>query len=497
MEVAMRGKFLVGAAALSVGVAGCADMPTGIATVPLERSASVSYPWNPETPLPAFPGAEGFGAYTAHGRGGTVIKVTSLSDENVRGTLRWALTSSLNSGPRIIVFDVGGEIHLNSPVNVRNGNVYIAGQTAPGDGITLTGSQLSIQTSNVVVRHIRSRPGDAGGTAYDGRDGLQIITHSGNRQLRNIILDHVSVSWGVDENASVWPSTAANSRIENVTVQWSIISEALMNSFHSKGPHSMGFLVGEGSRNISFHHNLLAHNNQRNPRIKHDVLNADIVNNVIYNWGEMSAEVGERTDLPPSTINFVRNFWKAGSNSPLPEDRREVRVKPMAIGSGIYFEGNFGPSRPFSGNQAPRQQLPPEHAISDIERRYPNEINRYVSPYRFTFAPITEQRADLAYHLVLARAGASVPARDAIDERVIKSVRDGTGVIIDSQSQVGGWVAQTPATRPAEWDTDGDGMPDWWEIEKGLNPNDPLDANADRNGDGYTNIEEYINSLAG
>jgi hypothetical protein len=402
----MRGRFLVGTAALSVGLAGCGDMPTGLATLPMERSNSISHSWNPSTSLPAFPGAEGFGAFTTHGRGGQVIRVTSLSDDNVRGTLRWALTSSLNSGPRIIVFDVGGVIELRSPINIRNGNVYIAGQTAPGDGITLTGSQLSIQTSDVVVRHIRTRPGDGPvGTGYDGRDGLQIITHSGNRQLRNIILDHVSTSWGVDENASIWPSTAAGSRIENVTVQWSVISEALMNSFHSKGPHSMGFLIGEGTRNVSFHHNLLAHNNQRNPRVKHDVLNADIVNNVMYNWGEMSAEVGERTDLPPSTINFVGNFWKSGDDSPAQHLRSEVRVKPMAIGSGIYFEGNFGPSRPFSGDLRPGQQHPAEWAISDIERRYPDELDRYVSRTRFTHAPIREHRADLAYVQVLARGG--------------------------------------------------------------------------------------------
>jgi len=468
-------------------------MPTSASPYSLEPSNSVSYPWNPTTSLPAFPGAEGFGAYTEHGRGGRVVKVSNLNDTGT-GSLRWALTHASNAGARIIVFDVGGVIHLASPINIRNGNVYIAGQTAPGDGITLTGSQLSIQTSDVVVRHIRSRPGDGAGTGYDGRDGLQIITHSGNRQLRNIILDHVSVSWGVDENASIWPSTTSGSRIENVTVQWSVISEALMNSFHSKGAHSMGFLVGEGSRNISFHHNLLAHNNQRNPRIKHDVLNADIVNNVMYNWGEMSAEVGERTDLPPSTINFVKNYWRSGSDSPIPTDRREVRVKPMAIGSGIYFEGNFGPSRPFSGNQRPGQQYPAEHAISDIERRYPDEMERYISQTRFLHAPIQEQRADLAYNLVLARAGATVPTRDAVDERVIHSVRQRLGVIIDSPSQVGGLPDYRTVTRPADWDTDGDGMPDWWEIANGLDPNDPSDAILVRP-NGYTNIEAYINSL--
>jgi pectate lyase len=476
------------AVTLGIGFAGCSvDSPTGTSLPEAPPAASLAG----AGPLPAFPGAEGYGAYTTHGRGGNVVKVTNLSDVNSRGSLRWALTSSLNSGPRIIVFDVGGVIQLNGPINLRNGNVYIAGQTAPGEGITLQGGQLSIQTSDVVVRHLRSRPGDgSAGVPYGSRDGIQIITHSGNRNLSNIILDHVSTSWGVDENLSIWPSRNASNptaSIENVTIQWSIVSEALMNSFHPSGPHSMGLLVGEGSRNISLHHNLFAHNNQRNPRIKQDVLNADVVNNVIYNWGHMSAEVGERADLPPTTVNFVKNYWKSGADSR--PGRHEVRVKPMPETSGIYYEGNIGPNRPFSGNQRPGQLMAPEWAISDVG-------SQYVSPFRFAAPPITEQRADLAYTLVLARAGATVPARDEVDVNVIRSVRFGTGTIIDSPDDVGGWPDYGEVSRPAGWDTDGDGMPDWWELLHGLDPNDPSDALLDRTGDGYTNIEEYINSLA-
>lgn len=489
----MRGKLFL-AAAFSTGLVGCTDVPTSVSSLPADVSASISYPWTPATSLPAFPQAEGFGAYTTHARGGRVIKVSNLNDRGP-GSLRAAVEGN-NLGARFVIFDISGVIQLESPIVVRSGNLYIAGQTAPGDGITLKGAQLSIQANEVVVRHIRTRPGDETlGAGYDGRDGIHILGSS-TRHLRNIIFDHISSSWSTDENMTIWPG-GSNGRIENVTYQWSIISESLLNSFHPKGPHSMGLLIGEGSRNISIHHNLMAHNNQRNPRVKQDVLNADIVNNVMYNWGEFAAEVGERADLPPTTVNFVKNFWKAGADSPLPTVRREVRVKPMPVdqGAGIYFEGNFGPSRPFGGTQRPGQQLPPEWAISDIEQRYPTQLEQYVSTIRFPHAPITEQRADLAYRLVLARAGATVPTRDAVDERVTNSVQEGSGKIIDSQSEVGGWPEYRVETRPADWDTDSDGMPDRWELEKDLDPSDPTDANQDRIGDGYTNIEEYINSL--
>ncbi|HEV2148382.1 MAG TPA: hypothetical protein VGR37_13350 [Longimicrobiaceae bacterium] len=480
----------IAAAVLSAGVVGCTDAPTHVAPPTAERAAS--YAWNPSTPLPAFPGAEGFGAYTTHGRGGQVVKVTNLNDRGP-GSLRAAVEG--NGLPaRIVVFEVGGVIQLESPIVIRSGRLYVAGQTAPGDGITLKGAQLSVQASDVVVRYLRTRPGDEPlGAGYDGRDGIHVLGSS-SRHLRNIIFDHISSSWSVDENMTIWPG-GSSGRIENVTFQWSIVSESLYRSFHGKGAHSMGMLVGEGSRNITIHHNLLAHNNQRNPRIKQDVLNADVVNNVMYNWGDFAAEVGESLAHPPTTVNFVGNFWKAGENSPLPTRRREVRVKAMPVGSGIYFEGNYGPSRPFSGTQRPGQELAAEWAVSDIEQRYPTELERYVSAVRFTHAPVREERADLAYTLVLAKAGATVPFRDAVDERVIGEVRRGRGAIIDSQAQVGGWPEYRVERRPEGWDTDGDGMPDAWEAEHGLDPSDPSDGSQDRDGDGYTNLEEYLSSL--
>jgi pectate lyase len=460
------------------------DSPTSTEPPPVEPDPTV---WTPPNALPAFPGAEGFGAYTVHGRGGRLTKVTNLNDSGP-GSLRDALQGN-DLPPRFVVFDVGGVIELETPIIVRSGSVYVAGQSAPGDGITLKGAQLSIQASDVAIRFLRTRPGDGPrGAPFESRDGIHIMG-SASRHLRNIILDHISSSWSVDENVTVQPGSGGS--VENVTIQWSITSEALHDSFHPKGPHSMGMLIAEGSRFITIHHNLMAHNNQRNPRIKHDARNVDVVNNVLYNWGQFAAEIGERADLPPTTVNFVKNFWKAGPDSPQPALRREVRVKPMSFDhpsgpSGIYFEGNHGPSRPPGAA---------EWALSDVEQAFPGQLQRYVRPSRFVHAPVQEHSAQAAYDLVLDRAGATVPVRDAVDLRVVASVRTGTGRIIDSPADVGGYPAYAAAARPADWDTDGDGIPDAWELANGLNPNDPSDGNRDRNGDGYTNVEEYLNSL--
>ena len=417
--------------------------------------------------VPAFPGAEGFGTQTVHGRGGRVIQVTNLNDTGP-GSLREALTAT---GPRIVVFRVGGLITLATPIDIRSPNLYVAGQTAPGDGITVRGSQISVKAGEVVIRYVRSRAGDGStGAACGSRDGFQII----NGPWKNIVLDHVSASWGVDENMSIWPSSA-NTPTTDITIQWSIISEGLLNSCHPEGPHGMGVLLGDFSSNISFHHNLMAHNNQRNPRIKGSVRNADIVNNVFYNYGQIAGQFGEAKKV--STANFVRNYWKAGPSSTA---SYQLNVATgMSSGTGIFYQGNIAPRRPADTG--------PEYAIS-------NQGSLYAVTTRFAAPSITTQTALDAYPLILASAGASRPVRDAVDARIVNEAQTGTGRIIDSPSQVGGYPVYRNGTPPV--DTDADGMPDTWESARGLNPASAADAATDRDGDGYTNIEEYVNSLA-
>lgn len=445
---------------LVAALAGCADAPSGPAAE-AERVVTAA------AAIPAFPGAEGYGTLTTHGRGGRVIQVTNLNDTGP-GSLREALTAT---GPRIVVFRVGGLITLATPIDIRTPNLYVAGQTAPGDGIAIRGSQISIKASDVVIRHVRSRPGDgATGTACGSRDGFQII----NGPWKNVVLDHVSASWGVDENMSIWPSSA-NTPTTDITIQWSIISEGLLNSCHPEGPHGMGILLGDFSSNISFHHNLMAHNNQRNPRIKGSVRNADIVNNVFYNYGQIAGQFGESNKL--STANLVRNYWKAGPSSTA-SYQLSVATK-MSSGTGIFYQGNIAPRRPTDTG--------PEYAIS-------NQGSLYAVATRFAAPAVTTQTALDAYPLVLASAGASKPVRDAVDTRIVGEVQNGTGRIINSPSEVGGYPAYRNGTPPA--DTDADGMPDTWESARGLNPADPADAAGDRDGDGYTNVEEYVNSLA-
>ncbi|HEX2080149.1 MAG TPA: hypothetical protein VHG08_20780 [Longimicrobium sp.] len=449
------------AGGMLLALAACGDAPS-------EPSPAASGAVGIAAALPAFPGAEGFGTLTVHGRGGRVIQVTNLNDTGP-GSLREALTAT---GPRIVVFRVGGLVTLATPIEIRSPNLYVAGQTAPGDGITVRGSQISVKASDVVIRHVRSRAGDGTtGTACGSRDGFQII----NGPWKNIVLDHVSASWGVDENMSIWPSSS-NTPTTDITIQWSIISEGLLNSCHPEGPHGMGVLLGDFSSNISFHHNLMAHNNQRNPRIKGSVRNADIVNNVFYNYGQIAGQFGEAKKV--STANFVKNYWKAGPSSTA-SYQLSVATN-MSSGTGIYYQGNIAPRRPTDTG--------PEYAIS-------SQGSLYAVATRFAAPAITTQTALDAYPLILQKAGATVPVRDAVDARIVSEVQNGTGRIINSPSEVGGYPVYRSGTPPV--DTDADGMPDTWESARGLNPASASDAATDRDGDGYTNVEEYVNSLAG
>ncbi len=409
---------------------------------------------------------------SAGGRGGSVIEVTNLNDSGP-GSLRAAIEAT---GSRTVVFRIGGTVELQSPLVIINPYITIAGQTAPGGGITLkndtnTSTSLSIQTHDVIIRYLRARPGPGGEP-----DGINILYDSGY----NIILDHCSVSWAVDENISTYYGS------HDITIQWCIISEGLRFSSHSKGPHSAGVLLGsKNSHSISVHHNLFVHNDLRNPLIETTGL-VDFVNNVIYNYGSVAGDfINDYGDLP---VNYIGNFVRWG-----PDSETIVYEVDMASSKrfyyAVYVHGNIGPHRPDeSFDEA--AVVSPEDRVYLIAAPQPS-------------SPITTTSALEAYDQVLANAGAAIGIdgrgrgywrRDSVDNRVVNDVRNTSGRIIDDPYDVGGWPALEAGIPPL--DSDHDGMPDEWEDLNGFDPVDPADGPADAEGDGYTNLEAYLFSLA-
>ena len=417
---------------------------------------------------PAFPGVEGFGKYTVGGRGGKVIEVTNLNDAGP-GSFRAAVSAK---GPRTVVFRVSGTIALESELKIREPYLTIAGQTAPGDGICIKNYQVNFDTSQVIMRYLRFRPGDEKGKEQDAFGG------AGNQ----IVVDHCSASWGVDETFSI-------NKAANLTVQWCLVSESLYHSIHKKGNHGYGGLWGGPGG--SWHHNILAHHSSRNPRASGNVDSGlmDYRNNVIYNWGFNSAYGGE---LWPR--NWINNYYKSG---PATDDKVRGRIFLQKDPRGKMFAaGNFVAGFPAisADNWNGGINFAPDGEATEKTLR----VDR-----PFVVAPVTTQSAEVAYGLVLAQAGASL-VRDAVDRRVVEEIRTGTATfgasykgggkgIIDSQKDVGGW----PELRslPAPVDTDHDGVPDVWEQAHGLNPQDPADGPRATTPGGYTNLERYLNSL--
>ena len=410
--------------------------------------------------IPAFPGAEGFGAMTPGGRGGQVIAVTNLNDEGP-GSLRAACEAE---GPRIVVFRVSGLITLTKKLIIKNPFITIAGQTAPGDGICVRNFTFVVATHDVIVRYLRSRLGDL--TAQED-DSITLAAGA-----RNVILDHCSATWSIDEALSLAGD------VSNVTVQWCLIAEGLNHSKHTKGSHGYGSL-SRANGPVTWHHNLWAHNNSRNPRLgdnygRPPYPTFDVRNNVIYDYGEIASGLTQGK----LKVNYVGNYIRPGPSSRV--------TTPIHVGGpselSFYirdnaFEGNEGLTRDNSKFFDP--------VMIDGKRQVETVTEVFAAP------PVTSTNAREAFAAVLRAVGASLPRRDSVDARIVNEVRQRNGSIIDSQTQVGGWPELKTTTPPP--DTDGDGMPDEWEKGHHLNPRDAADGPADNDRDGYTNIEEYLN----
>jgi autotransporter-associated beta strand protein len=419
--------------------------------------------WTPIPPLPAFPGAEGAGANTLGGRGGDLYFVTNLNDSGA-GSLRDAISTAPASG-RTILFRTSGTIPLNSTLTVNKPRITIAGQSAPGGGICLKNYTLRAGANDVVIRHLRSRLG----TDANREDDAITVTAG-----INVMVDHCSASWSVDEVLSV--TNAA----DNVTVQWSMISEALDNSIHSKGPHGFGSLLAcHVPARYSFHHNLYAHNKSRNPRTGSDfgaILNFDFRNNVIYNWGYFCGYSGGADE--DVEMNHVANYMVKG-----PGSTTDSAFRGGAATTLIHQSGN-------------RIDLNKNAAFDGTDTGWSMFSGTYTQrTTAFDFAQTnTTDSANLALQRVLSKAGARPWSRDTKDAAIAANVSAGTGTFVNTPADAGGYPVLTATPAPA--DSDNDGMPDDWESAVG---SDPFVANhnADADADGYTDLEEYLNWLAG
>ena len=446
----------------------------------------------------AFPGAEGGGMYTTGGRGGKVIHVTTLADSGT-GSLRAALSES---GARTIVFDVAGLIELKSTLNIAKGDVTIAGQTAPGDGICIKNFSTQVKADNVIIRFVRFRMGDEAKQENDAIWG---------RFHKNIILDHCSMSWSTDECSSFYANV-------NFTMQWCILTESLCNSVHGKGAHGYGGIWG--GKNVSFHHNLLANHKSRNPRFDHPEIydnnvsthrgNVDYRCNVVYNWGDNSSYGGEG-----AWFNMVNNYYKPG---PASKDK-----KYFLDANGIYGSSgtNYGyPELYLSGNiHTKYSDITSDNLTGvywhDHKTNTPPDNGKLKSSPMSLKGPASEDifttthSATDAFTRICTSAGASLK-RDAVDQRACGDAQSGTATykdggngskngIIDTQSAVGGWPSYgaDAAALAKVADTDKDGMPDWFEDQFGLKKADASDGNAKTldHKQRYTNLEMYLHYL--
>ena len=460
---------------------------------------------------PAFPGAEGFGRYVSGGRGGKVYHVTNLEDSGT-GSLRWAISQN---GSRTIVFDVSGTIHLKSVLNIKGGNLTIAGQTAPGDGICIADYPVSIQANNVILRYLRFRLGNKYVTenGADSWDGL------GGMDQQDIMVDHCSVSWSIDECLSIYG-------VKNSTVQWCISSQSLQDAGHSKGAHGYG--GNWGGSGISYHHNLMAHHESRVPRLGPRYTTQldermDMRNNVFYNWAGNGCYGGEAMK-----VNIVNNYYKPGPGTAQISAVRQRRIAGIGIRTSkyvktypdyqptehiwgkFYVDGNVNSKYSDVTNDNWTYGIYNQITNSDNDNLFTattKDTMKLSQPIDFVY--VTTHTAAEAYNKVLAYAGCCL-TRDEVDQLIINDTQNGLAThtgsgnhngIIDSQEDNkpvdadANWSAwPTLNSSEAPKDTDGDGMPDAWETANGLNPNDAKDGSSVGE-DGYTNLENYLNSL--
>lgn len=460
--------------------------------------------------LPAFPGAEGFGRYVTGGRGGKVLHVKNLNDSGY-GSLRWVLQQT---GKKIVVFDVSGTIHLNSELSIP-GNTTIAGQTAPGDGICVADYPCNIKGNNVIVRYMRFRLGNKNVTK-DGADGWDGF---GGFDQQDWIIDHCSVSWSIDECLSVLGN-------KNTTVQWCLVSQSLVDAGHSKGSHGYG--GNWGGSGASFHHNLIAHHGSRTPRLGPRPTTQldermDMRNNVIYNWGGNGCYGGEGMN-----VNIVNNYYKPGPATLQRSTSIQKRIAGIGCRTNDYIKTYpaYAPALHLWGKL---------YVTGNVNSRWTDVTNdnwnigiisqvdangndgtftsttkdtiKLTEPIRFITT--TTHTAEQAYERVLAYAGASLH-RDTHDHLMVSDTRNGKATYTGKGNAPGhinsqddnkpsgadetwsAWPKLNSTTPPT--DSDNDGMPDEWETQHGLNPNDATDANQ-TDESGYTNIEVYINSL--
>jgi hypothetical protein len=397
-------------------------------------------------PLPVIPGAAGFGITTPAGRGGKVFKVTTLSDTGT-GSLRSCVEAS---GPRVCVFEVSGVIKLGKDLRISNPYITIAGQTAPSPGITLQGGTLRIySTHDVLVQHIAIRVGDSvDGSAPINRDAVDIAGSGGSY---NIVLDHVSMSWALDELMAIWTGS------HNITVRNSILSEALdEHQFaNTTGNVGKGPIVGPDTNNIFMAGNLLAHNRARNPRSKSNGL--VFANNVVYNYANKAVDIGEGSSS--SKYAIVGNVFAYG---PSTASKTPISIRSnLSSGARIFINDNQ------AGGSVPRDAWA---IVNNGASFNPRVTSAPIWPDKFTAMPSSQ-----VTNYVLTNAGARPADRDSVDQRVIADVKNGTGRVINSLSQAGGWPKLASTTRRLTL---------------------PQSPNGDDNGNGYTNLEEWLHAFA-
>ena len=417
----------------------------------------------------AFPSAEGWGTATPGGRGGEVCQVTNLDDDGP-GSLRDCLT---RRGPRVVIFRVSGTITTRSRIDVTSPYLTVLGQTAPVGGITLRAEHprdiLRVQADDVVIRYLRFRHGTPE-VVSESADNL--LVGARDRSVHRVVIDHCSFSWAVDGNLETYYEA------REITFSWNLITEPLGYSQHPEGEHGKNMhLSGKGAGRFTIHHNLLANGNDRNPQPT-GLDDFDMRNNVIYNWGKHATYVSSSKGAP--TGNIVGNYWKPG-----PESTWEYEVAhydgDFCKGCHRTFvQGNIGPNRPTT-------DLPE----ADIVRER-DQTELVDAP--FDVPPVATSSAEQAFVDVLEGAGASFPSRDPVDERAVDQTLTDAGAFIDHEREVGGYP--TLPTGPPPTDSDDDGMPDTFELGHGTDPAVP-DATEDSDRDGYTNVEDWANSLIG